>query len=446
MAIIKQAKNIRINVKNNYTSVSGSLTETADSITIEATDGNLTLASNKKVIVHGEQGIKFGTYEPKKVVTEENGLFVSEIKWRGKKDNYVSSVYRKDIMLNHSIDLEVITTNFSEGDSFELTVRQSNGRRIKGQSTEFSVSGSVDADGLTTIPNFKVECDFKEDNQDFGDIIFYHKEHEIAWFKENFGWTYIKEREITKVFVNIDFNAAFIPMGYTEVDIKEAINSSFKRTLENSSGKSVTGKIFFNGKYIIELPQYVPKMQVVKGISGNGMIYMGVVTAEVNEGGSDILIEMSETAVHELLHSVRLDHPFDRIQSNDTFLFNDGFRRYGTSLATDANIYYNIMLYNFCIINGHRLDNLWKTKRPEYLTKGQLQLMFKEIDLQQKGAGTHQNMNISDLFQNQEEIDIVNDNAINPDQWSAFDWYWNISIPGKRMKGYQHRETRTNPN
>lgn len=128
-------------------------------------------------------------------------------------------------------------------------------------------------------------------------------------------------------------------MGYTETDLKEAINSSFRRTLENSSGRSVTGKLFFNGLLSIELPQYVLKMQVVKGISGHGMIYRGVVTAEVNTDGKDVLTESSETAVHELLHSVRLDHPFERIQTNGTFLFNDGFRRYGTSLTTDTNIY-----------------------------------------------------------------------------------------------------------
>lgn len=104
------------------------------------------------------------------------------------------------------------------------------------------------------------------------------------------------------------------------------------------------------------------------------------------------------------------------------------------------------MLYNFCIINGHRLDKLWKTKRPEYLTKEQLQLIFREIDLQATGAGTHQEMNVSDLVHNQEEIEIIKDNGIIPSQWSAFDWYWNITIPGKRIKGYQHRETRTKPN
>lgn len=94
---------------------------------------------------------------------QQTELFVSEIKWRGKKGNYTSSVYRHDMILNQSIDLKIITKDF--------TVKQSNARRIKGQSTEFSVNGSVDADGLATISNFKVECDFKEDNQAFRDII-----------------------------------------------------------------------------------------------------------------------------------------------------------------------------------------------------------------------------------------------------------------------------------
>ena len=54
MAIIKQAKNIKITVKSDYNlQVGGKVQKVADKINIEATMGNLILASNKKVVSQG---------------------------------------------------------------------------------------------------------------------------------------------------------------------------------------------------------------------------------------------------------------------------------------------------------------------------------------------------------------------------------------------------------
>ncbi|WP_165044853.1 type VI secretion system tube protein TssD [Dysgonomonas sp. ZJ709] len=384
---------------------------------------------------------------------QQTELFVSEIKWRGKKDNYVSPVYRKDLMLNHGIDLEVITKDYNEGESFELTVKQSNGRRIKGQSTEFSVSGSVDADGLATISNFQVECDFQDDNQNFGDIIFYHKDREVARFKENFGWTYIKEGGITKVFVNMELLVDYLPFGCLESDIKDAMDSCFRRTLENSSGGIITGKLFYSGTKTNELPQFVPNVYIIKGNPNGGSqggCFKGNVTVFSDlEETPDFLQEFSETIVHELFHVTRIDHPFERTQSEDTKLFSEGWARYSTALSTDPMIYYNIMNYNYCIINGKLLKKLWANKRPEYLTKGQLQLMLREIDLQKTGEGTKQNLNVGSMIKSGQlsgaGIDILHQNNQNPDDYSYLDYYWTVGVPGKVIDGYMHRETRNKP-
>ncbi len=54
MAIIRQAKNYKVVVNNNYQAViGGKLEKYADSITIDAIDGDLKLGSNKKVISNG---------------------------------------------------------------------------------------------------------------------------------------------------------------------------------------------------------------------------------------------------------------------------------------------------------------------------------------------------------------------------------------------------------
>jgi hypothetical protein len=53
MAIIKQAKNIEITVKNHYTLKTNKLIKIADKINIEAKYGNLELHSAKKVQAKG---------------------------------------------------------------------------------------------------------------------------------------------------------------------------------------------------------------------------------------------------------------------------------------------------------------------------------------------------------------------------------------------------------
>lgn len=382
----------------------------------------------------------------KNVVSEERELFVTDIKWRGRKKDYISSVYRKDMMLNHNLTLEVEVKNHLQGDSFELQVKQSNGRRIKGQGTEFTVTGQVNDEGnIVLIENFKVECDFAEDNQNFGNIEFYHKGRKVAEFKENFGWTYIVEGGVTKVFVNIELDISQMPSDISELEIKDAIQGCFRRTLENSSDGKVTGKLFFSGTYTIDAPQYVPFLKIVKGRSGNGNIYNGMVTAEIEILDGNPLGEVAIVTIHELLHSVRIDHPFEKTQAEDTRLFNDGFRRYTTALSTDPQIYYNIMLYNICIINGYLLDDLWKRKDPEYLTRGQLELMLKEIDIQKDGAGTNLGFRATTLKMSINELRSIKENEIDLENWSAFDWYWTEGSFGQKVTTYIHRETRSNP-
>lgn len=54
MAIIKQAKNIKIRVQSDYNlQVKGKVQKVADKVNIEATLANLVLASNKKVVGQG---------------------------------------------------------------------------------------------------------------------------------------------------------------------------------------------------------------------------------------------------------------------------------------------------------------------------------------------------------------------------------------------------------
>ncbi|MDR2950845.1 MAG: hypothetical protein LBV71_16785 [Prevotella sp.] len=356
----------------------------------------------------------------KNVVSEERELFVTDIKWRGRKKDYISSVYRKDMMLNHNLTLEVEVKNHLPGDSFELQVKQSNGRRIKGQGSEFTVTGHVNDEGnIILIENFKVECDFAEDNQNFGNIEFYHKGRKVAEFKENFGWTWIKEGGKLKIFVNTEVTVAKLATGCTLDDYKPAINEQFKRTLELSSNGLVTGKIFFSGTFMRELPQLVPQLHFdeKRKYQGTNLFFMGnhdkgrveVLTEAVDNDYN--LMDIGETAIHELFHSLRLDHPFERTVGKDTKLVMDLSKTdaYLTTPETNPLIYWNIMNYDDITINGKLLKNLHKTRRPELITNGQLRVLFSEIEKQRNGSGVIDGTDIT-----------AKDGVV----WSNFEYYW----------------------
>ena len=55
MAIIKQAKNLKIKVWNNDVVMAGKHSQTAEEIIIESLDGNISLSSAKKICSTGNQ-------------------------------------------------------------------------------------------------------------------------------------------------------------------------------------------------------------------------------------------------------------------------------------------------------------------------------------------------------------------------------------------------------
>lgn len=59
---------------------------------------------------------------------------------------------------------------------------------------------------------------------------------------------------------------------------------------------------------------------------------------------------------------------------------------YFTTSNTDVIILYNVMNYPSTVINGQSYRSSG-ANMPQRLTKGQVQFLLKEIDLQKKGAG-----------------------------------------------------------
>lgn len=55
MAINKTAKNLTIKIKNNYTCFAKTIYETSGKVEIVGTKDNLTLVSNRKIIIRGNK-------------------------------------------------------------------------------------------------------------------------------------------------------------------------------------------------------------------------------------------------------------------------------------------------------------------------------------------------------------------------------------------------------
>jgi len=203
------------------------------------------------------------------------------------------------------------------------------------------------------------------------------------------------EQGKTNVNVNIKFtfnlDASKLPEGTSIDDYKKAINDQLNNTLQSSSGGTITGNVTFNGG--TENGRVIPSLVItaIKPISSQSINIGGITcfnfaSADIykKDGSLKTPAELAIDAVHELLHTVRIDHPIDRTQGNDTKLIHQGGYNYTSSENTDQNIINNIMNYPLLNIDGQNLTNI-----PLYLlTKDQLQLLINEINLQKQGFGT----------------------------------------------------------
>lgn len=104
-------------------------------------------------------------------------------------------------------------------------------------------------------------------------------------------------------------------------------------------------------------------------------------------------------AVHEMLHTLRLTHPFEMTQTPDTELISIGNQSNVTTSNTASNIVDNIMNYPSTIVNGKKSSN------QTALTSGQLDFMINEIMLQKQGYGFYPKWDKSlDSKQNESRI------------------------------------------
>ncbi|TAE46382.1 MAG: hypothetical protein EAY69_08885, partial [Cytophagales bacterium] len=198
-------------------------------------------------------------------------------------------------------------------------------------------------------------------------------------------------------------------------NIKEAISKEFDAMLQKATDGEIKGKItFFEGECANRGPVIIPRLGLVEGhFNDEGDYELGRTTFEFSEASFKKRIscykddmksqdELANDCLHEIFHTLRLDHPFEITQSEDTELQHIGYKEVFTfddckeksrlpslisTKNTDPDIKYNIMMYPNMFVDGNRLKELWEKRLPNAITKGQINFMIKEIDLQKKGYG-----------------------------------------------------------
>jgi hypothetical protein len=197
----------------------------------------------------------------------------------------------------------------------------------------------------------------------------------------------------TTVSVNVKFSIDE-SLGFTQDQIQsyqDAISSQLNLTLQESFGSNYSGQVTFNGG--TESGQVIPNLAIYasKHLPNANIVIAGMSSFEnvgtniYNKDGSvKTPEELAQTVIHELLHTLRLAHPFEKTQGADTKLIHQGANNFLSTPTTDPNILHNIMNYTLINIDDKSLQG----KPMILLTNDQLNLMLNEIELQKQGAGT----------------------------------------------------------
>lgn len=147
-------------------------------------------------------------------------------------------------------------------------------------------------------------------------------------------------------------------------EYQNAISNMFNKMLQISFGEKYSGQVTFNGGNQNE--QVIPSLYIFgeKPEPGSDYFIGGYTSfqyANVNiykkDGTMKEPQELALNTIHELLHTLRFEHTFEKTQSADTKLLHQGGKNYSSTPTTDPNILYNIMSYPMIYIDGKNAGN-----------------------------------------------------------------------------------------
>ena len=205
-------------------------------------------------------------------------------------------------------------------------------------------------------------------------------------------WKYTKDKNgntIISVDVILQIEANLSPEQISAY--KASITFAFNNMLMLASNNKVSGEVTFEGNEVAgihtpTLTWYSNKDSKIAGITTLGSSTVNILNSDNTQKTGD---EFASDVIHELLHTLRLVHPFEVTQTADTELLRTGKNSYISTQNTVSDIRDNIMNYNMILIDGKSFKETNPNGIQNKITLGQIDLMIKEIDLQQKGAGAN---------------------------------------------------------
>ena len=204
-------------------------------------------------------------------------------------------------------------------------------------------------------------------------------------------WVHYANSNTIRVNVSTSYEGKTLNQEQLQTYLKAAQNQ-FAKTISESSNGEFNGVLTFNEDLNLG-DQFTPNALIsefsnssgIAAVSGNGTFAASIFNTkgELQPTG-DFALDF----VHELFHTIRLEHPFEVTQADDTELVNVGPNSFETTEKTDPNITRNIMNYGMIKINGEKLSEIWKNTSGDQITMGQLMFMLGEIAKQKDGAGS----------------------------------------------------------
>ena len=228
-------------------------------------------------------------------------------------------------------------------------------------------------------------------------------------------WTQTTDKNgntVITVSLNLSFNGDFSAAQME--NYKTTISSEFNRMISDASDGRMSGviKFYTNNKDIVQ--SLVLTSDESSIIAGSTTYMSSQVNVNDKNGALKDYAIVATDVSHELLHTLRLAHPFERTQTADTKLLRVGPNSYISTPSTASNFGNNVMNYPMITIDG-------KTSTSQNaLTKGQLNLMLKEIELQKQGYGIYKYNNKLTNSQNEELYSKYFTNYWDQDQWPGY--------------------------
>jgi RHS repeat-associated protein len=177
---------------------------------------------------------------------------------------------------------------------------------------------------------------------------------------------------------------------------KFAIQQQFNQTIFRSSNGQLAGIVKFDnsatdektGRLVpsIYLTSQEPRCTGHYTIAGSTSWNLIQLSMYNSDGSLVPIAEIGAIIIHELLHTLKLNHPFDEppcADISDTDLIDEGYNNYTTTISTHPYVFNNIMMYEMMTIDGQQPI----TSDMDLLTPGQMEFISTEIENQMGGAG-----------------------------------------------------------